>query len=352
MTVMADEIREIPERVERLLADPAPAEAVARAILARPVRWATIVGRGTSDNAATYARYLVETQLGIPAGLAAPSVTTLYRAPIDWRDGLVVAVSQSGRSPDVVGVVAAARAGGAITVAVTNEAESPLGAAAEHVLECGAGEERAVAATKTYVTELVTIARLVALLRPASPIGGGLAALPEVLTASIEAADAWLERVDVVNWVAADDRAFVLSRGYNLATALEVALKFKEACGLFAEGYSTADLQHGPVALAAPDVPVLVFRPDGPTGEAIDGGLDRIVAAGGSPAVVGGADAASRSGRTSRARALALPLDGLPEELSPAALVLPGLLLVEAVARRRGLDPDSPTGLTKVTLTT
>ena len=341
---MAREIREIPSRVTTLLAEGrAEIGAAAGAVVAAAPRWATIAGRGTSDHAATYGRYLFETLLGLPTGLAAPSVTSVYRAPLEWRGGLLVAISQSGQSPDVVSVVEAARAGGAVTIAITNEDGSPLAGAAEHVIDCRAGVERSVAATKTYVAQLVVLAALVERVRSDLALRGGLDRLPAALERTIERSERWLARTDVVAGLAAADRALVVSRGYNLSTALEIALKLKETSGLFADGYSTADLQHGPMALAAADVPVLAIRPPDEMGARVDDVVARLASAGGSTWSID-AGAADAEG------ALGLDL-GLPDSLSPAAFVLPGQLLAEAVARRRGRDPDAPPGLTKITLT-
>ena len=344
-TRMRREIGEIPATIERILAGAVDIEGVATAVTDAAPRWVTIAARGTSDHAAVYAQYLIETQLGIPTGLAKPSVTTLYDGRIDWRGGMLVAISQSGRSPDIVAVTAAARDGGALTLAITNDDDSPLAAASEWVLRCHAGRELAVPATKTYVAQLAVIAALVGTMRAESGLRGSMERLAEALRGVETATDEWLRHAGTqVAAFAAAEHALVVSRGYNLATALELALKLKETCGLFAEPYSTADFAHGPVILAGPGVPVLGIRPDGPIGEQVDQALEVIEARGGRPTRVGAAEA----GRWEDA--LALPID-LPETLSPLAFAVAGQLLVEAIARHRGLDPDAPSGLNKVTLT-
>ncbi len=349
MTIMADEIRQVPEVVRAQLAAAGPASAaVADAVRRAPPEWVSIVARGTSDHAAIYARYLIETQLGWPVGLASPSVTTVYHAPTDWSNGLVLAISQSGRSPDLVAVVEAARQGGALTVAVTNVPDSPLEQAAALSVRCTAGEERAVAATKSYVAELAAVAGIVAALAPGSEVAAALGRVPEVLDTTLGAAEAWLSKAgrELVEAVASAGRALVVSRGYNLATALETALKFKETGRIFAEGYSAADLEHGPIALASAGFPTLAFRPDGPMGAAIDPATDRSRSLGARTWTIGGTETAGRPD-TLTIGALA----GLPECLTPLALILPGQLLAEAVAVRLGLSPDAPAGLHKVTLT-
>ena len=349
MTIMADEIRQTPAVVsEQLDSTAGPLGAVAAAVHGAQPRWVSIVARGTSDHAAIYARYLIETQLGWPVGLASPSVTTIYGAPTDWTGGLVLAVSQSGRSPDLVAVVEAARRGGALTVAVTNVGGSPLEHAAAHTVPCRAGEERAVAATKSYVAELAALAGIVATLAPESELAAALPRVPGVLDRTLTLASAWLtgDGRTLVDAVATAGRALVVSRGFNLATALETALKLKETGRIFAEGYSSADLEHGPIALASAGFPTIVFRPDGPMGQAIDPAAERARSLGAQPWLIGGLEVSDR------ANALVIDaLAELPECLTPLALILPGQLLAEAIAVRLGLSPDAPPGLSKVTLT-
>lgn len=346
-TRMRREIGQIPAAVARVLgASAAEVRKVARAIVRADPAWIMIAGRGTSDHAAVYAQYLFETQLRIPTGLIKPSVTTVYSASVAWRGGLVIAISQSGRSPDVVSVVSAARKAGALTLAITNEPRSPLAAAAALQLRCHAGRELAIPATKTYVTGLAVIAMLVAVLRPESALRDGLAELPETLRSALSRTRRWLRDAgkSAVDDLGAADRALVISRGYNLATAMELALKLKETCGIFAEAYSSADFAHGPKVLAGPGVPTIAIRPDGEMGDVIDRTISAVEESGGRVTLIGGRDAAHHPG------ALALP-HSLPEALTPLLFVVPGQLLVEATALRRGVSPDAPDGLGKVTLT-
>lgn len=358
-TWMRREIAESPDVVARLLAEGrGEVAAAAAAIRAADPGWATIVARGSSDHAAIHLRYLIETELGIPCGLAAPSVTTIYGATLHWRGGLVVAVSQSGRSPDLVAVVEAARAGGAVTIAIANDPGSPLAAAAAQVIDCRAGDERSVAATKSYVAQLAAGSVLVAELAIDGVLRAALAEMPavlrEVLLASIAAID---DDSPIVAEFAGSERSIVVSRGFDYPTALETALKLKETGRSFAEGYSTADFRHGPVVLSGTGVPVLAIRPAGRMGPEIDDAVAAARLAGASPWVIAArADLAAVTGgagiRPAVERVLALPLPaGLPEALGPLATILPGQLLAEAVSRRRGYDPDAPPGLHKVTLT-
>ena len=351
-TWMRREIEETPDVVAGLLeTGRAEIDAVAAAIRAADPAWAMLVARGTSDNAAIHLRYLIETELGIPCGLAAPSVTTVYGARIRWRGGLVIAVSQSGRSPDLVAVVEAARAGGAFTVAIANDTASPLVAAAEHLIDCRAGHERAVAATKSYVAQLAAGAALVAALNPDGRLAAALDRLPATLHGCLVAAlEAIRDDAPIVAEFAASERSIVVSRGYDHATALEIALKLKETGRLFAEGYSAADLSHGPIVLSGPEIPVLAIRPDGRMGPEVDVAIAAAARSGARPWVVGGGKAPGGGGTATGDRTIRLPID-VPDGLAALAFVLPGQLLAEAVARRRGYDPDAPPGLQKVTLT-
>jgi glutamine---fructose-6-phosphate transaminase (isomerizing) len=344
---MRREIEEIPDAVDRVLAAaPEDLRAVAKAFDRVRPRWVMVAARGTSDHAAVYTQYLVETHLGLPSGLAKPSVTTVYGARLAWRDGLLLAISQSGQSPDIVGVVQAARDAGAMTIAITNEHPSPLAAAAEWHVRSHAGHELAVPATKTYVAQLAVVASLVAAIRPDPILDQGLAALPAVLRATLTLTDAWLNGPgrELVRSLADGDRALLVSRGYNLATALELALKLKETCGLFAEAYSTADFAHGPLVLAQAAVPTIGIRPDGAMGALVDETLAAVAQRGGPATVIGGPEAARIPG------ALSLP-SLIPEALTPLQFVVPGQLLVEATAGARGISPDAPIGLGKVTRT-
>jgi glucosamine--fructose-6-phosphate aminotransferase (isomerizing) len=348
------EIEEVPAVVERVVrAGAAEIRRVHLATSTPPPAWVTFVARGTSDHAATYLRYLFEAQVGLPAGLAAPSVTTVYDGHIRWAGGLVVAISQSGRSPDLIAVIEDAARAGAPTIAIVNDPASPLAAAAGHVIDVRAGEERSVAATKSYVGQLAAGAALAAHFGAAIELLAGLERVVPLLAPVIEAAAAVIhDGSEIVEAFSSSDRSIVIGRGYDFATALETALKLKETGRLFAEGYSTADFSHGPVVLSGTGAPVLVIRPGGRMGASVDEGILAARAAGSRPwIVVGEADPGPIAGADpERLVRLPIPAD-LPEPLAPLATILPGQLLAEAVARRRGFDPDAPPGLRKVTLT-
>jgi len=335
---MRAEIAEQPAVVARLMEDQAPFRDAAREARAAGARFVLYAARGTSDNAAVYGKYLATILAGLPAGLAVPSAATAYRARIDFRDCLVIGISQSGQTPDVAEYLGAARAGGAYTLAVTNDAGSPLAAAAHRVLATGAGEERAVAATKTYTAQLAVLAAFWAAWVGDRELRAALAA---EVPAAVEAA---LATEDAVRAVAA--RLIVAGRGFNYATALETALKVEETCYLAAMAFSAADLLHGPIAMVEPQYPVLLFAPDGATRDGVlrlEGELRR---RGAETFVV--ADAGTTA--EGAAGVVTLPRR-LPEAVSALAAVVPGQLLALHLSLARGLDPDRPRGLSKVTRT-
>jgi glucosamine--fructose-6-phosphate aminotransferase (isomerizing) len=319
------------------------AEEIAQTVRERAPRFALIAARGSSDNAARYAKYLFGAHNRLAVGLAAPALHTIYRAPPDLRDALVVGVSQSGQSPDVVAVVADAAGQGAVTVALTNDEASPLAEVAAACLPLGAGEERAVAASKTYTSQVAAFAMLSAALEGDDRRWGEIAAVPDAMAAALEAGGA---AAAAARRLAAATRIAVLGRGFNFATAFEVALKLKETSYVAAEPYSWADFLHGPVAIVEPGFPVVLVAPGGELDE------DALEAARGLAAR--GAVIAAISDRDDllggAAVALRLP-QSLPEWLSPLAAVVPGQLLALELATARGLDPDRPRGLAKVTRT-
>jgi glucosamine--fructose-6-phosphate aminotransferase (isomerizing) len=255
-----DEILEQPEVAARFLAaQAAPIDAIAESLRARPVRRVVIAARGSSDHAALYAQYVLGIRHRLSVGLGTPSIVSLYGAVPDLEDTLVIGISQSGASPDIVAVLAA-RAQGAPTVAITNGPTRPW-APLRPTIDLGAGPERAVAATKTYTTELLAIALLSAALADDPGDQAALAAIPDAL-ASVLATEPEIERISAEQ--AGSARVLVIARGYEYATAREWALKLKELSRVFADPYSSADFQHGPLTLVEPGVPVLALVRGGP----------------------------------------------------------------------------------------
>ncbi len=343
---MAGDIAEQPEVYARLL-EPASIAAIAEVadlIARRRPRHVVLTARGTSDHAALYAAYLIEIRLGLPAALASPSTITLFGARPDLSQALVVGVSQSGGSPDLGEVLRVARAAGALTLAVTNVAGSPLAEAAELEIGLAAGHERAVAATKTYTAELLALLLLVEAVRA----GGGrlpdderaaLAGLPDLAAQALAEPAA----VDLADRYRFADRLVTTGRGYAYPTAREAALKLMETSYLAALAFSGADLLHGPLAMADPDVPVLAVVGEGPGGGAMRDVLGRlgerradVVAI--SPSAVAGA-------------AARIPVPKVDERYAPLLDILPLQQLALALALARGEDPDAPRGLRTVTST-
>jgi glutamine---fructose-6-phosphate transaminase (isomerizing) len=342
---MRVEIAEQPEALRRTFEALLPQVGELRA-LAGDTRQVLFIARGSSDNAAVYGQYLCSARAGRLASLAAPSLATVYGARLDLRGVLAVAVSQSGATEEIVTTLDWSRACGARAVAITNQPGSPLTEVADATLVTQAGDERAVPATKTYTTQLAAMAVLAAALGAGRGGGidvGALGRVPEAVAAMLEVAppaEALAERLAGV------DTLVVSGRGFAYSTALELALKLKEACYLTAVGLSHADLVHGPIAIVDADTPaLLVAAGDGPMVPEMTG-LARRLAGDGAPVYgIGGDPGFAAACRT------ALPGPALPEHLAPLALVVPGQLLAEALARARGIDPDAPRGLRKVTQT-
>jgi glucosamine--fructose-6-phosphate aminotransferase (isomerizing) len=342
VSLARDEIAEQPEVLARMLDVEAPAIAAAAAeIRRRGPRFAVIAARGSSDNAARYAQHLLGRLCGLPVALATPSLHTLYDAPPRYVDALVIGISQSGASPDVVSVVESAAGEGCVTVAITNEPDSPMGAAAGHVIALGTGPELSVAATKTYTASLGAVAALAVAIAEDAERARELAGMPEAiarqltLTAGPEAA-----AVAAAGW----ERLAVIGRGANYATAFEAALKIKELTGVAAEPYSPADFLHGPIAVVGEGFPVLAVAAAGPALAGIHEVLAEVRERDGEVwAIAEEPPPVDRAGH--------LELVPTPEWLSALVAVVPAQLLAVAAAERRGIDVDSPFGLQKVTRT-
>ncbi|MDQ6919978.1 MAG: SIS domain-containing protein [Actinomycetota bacterium] len=343
-TQMAVEIAEQPEAIARTLDALWPLREEL-ASLGQKARAVIFYARGSSDNAAIYGRYLVEVHAGRLAALGAPSVATHYGADIDLQDVVAIVVSQSGETEEIVRTAEWARGHGARIVSVTNSAESELARTADLALVTRAGPEKAVPATKTYTTQLAAMAILGAALGPPdAAFDDALRRVPEAATAMLGAADAAAEVAGRLKEVS---RLVVSGRGFVLSTAIELALKLEETCYITTMGLSHADLQHGPIAVLDAATPaLLVAAGSGPMLEGMRELAASVAARGSTPIAIGG-DAGF-----AKACAASLPGPDLPEALAPLALIVPGQLLVEVLARQRGLDPDQPRTLRKVTQTT
>jgi glutamine---fructose-6-phosphate transaminase (isomerizing) len=341
-THMLTEIEEQPAAL-RATIDALLPRAAEVAALARDTRQVLLIARGTSDNAAVYGSYLIQAYAGRLATLASPSIATTYRSRVDLSGVLAVALSQSGRTEEIVETLAWARDCGARSLAITNGDGSALAEAAEVALVTRAGAEVAVPATKTFTTQLAALAVLA--------IGLGAALDPGELRRVPDAVEALLDRPaagldPLLDELAGDSGVVVSGRGLAYAAALELALKLKEACYLHAMGLSYADLLHGPIAVVDARTPAILLAAD--SGPTLDGTVDlarRVTGAGARAYGIGGGD------RLAAACTRALPGPRLPEWLAPMGLIVPGQLLTEALSRRLGLDPDRPRGLSKVTQT-
>jgi glucosamine--fructose-6-phosphate aminotransferase (isomerizing) len=355
---MLSEIAEQPEALRRTFATLLPRIGEIEA-LAAETRQVLFIARGSSDNAAVYGQYLCSARAGRLTSLAAPSLATAYHATLDLRGVLAVAISQSGATEEIVTTLTWARACGARTVAITNVAGSPLDDAADLTLLTQAGPERAVPATKTYTTQLAAVAVL------ATALGRGgvdqqaeleaLGRVPDAVGGMLELAPAVEELAERLVGV---ETLVVSGRGFAYSTALEVALKLKETCYLTAVGLSYADLVHGPIAIVDAGTPaLLVAAADGPMLPDMTVLAHRIAETGADVYGIGG-DPTFAAACTVTFRGPSSPTGpsgaggpSLPEHLAPFALIVPGQLLAEALARAKGIDPDAPRGLRKVTQT-
>jgi glutamine---fructose-6-phosphate transaminase (isomerizing) len=343
---MTADIQEQPDGYARLLAPEASTAiaAVAARIARHRPRHVVFTARGTSDHAALYAAYLAEIRLGIPAGLASPSAVTVYGARPDLAGALVIGVSQSGGSTDLVEVMRAARESGALTLAVTNNPGSPLAEAAELHIDVAAGHERAVAATKTYTSELLALLILVEGIRAGDGVlpadeRRAMESLPGLAT-ELLTDETPVELARRYRFAA---RAVTTGRGYAYPTARETALKMMETSYLPALAFSGADLLHGPLAMTDPDVPVLAVVGNGPGGASMREVVERLGTRRADVVVIGPSDV---DGATAR---IATP--SIDERYAPLLDILPLQRLALALALGRGENPDAPRGLSKVTVT-
>jgi glucosamine--fructose-6-phosphate aminotransferase (isomerizing) len=337
-TRMFAEAAEAPERVRaQLAANDSRVEDLAARLRNAPPRAMTTLGRGSSDNAATYARYLVETRLGIMTASSSPSVSSVYEASPDLEGVLTLAISQSGRSPDLLSAAQAAKAAGALVVALVNDEASPLAELADVTLPLRAGQETSVAATKSFITALTAIAQLVAIWSEDAPMLEALAQLPDRLD------EAWkLDWRPALAELKEAEHLYVLARGLGFGIAQEAALKFKETCGLHAEAFSSAEVRHGPMALIGPSFPILAFTQDDAAGEGVAETAAGF-AAQGAPVMQVGGRAAAPVTRLPAAR-------GHPA-LEPIGQIQSFYRFADALAAARGFDPDRPSHLRKVTET-
>jgi len=307
------------------------------------LHYVMLAARGTSDNAAKYCKYLFEIENGLPCGLAAPSVVTLYRAQLNLKGCLVVGISQSGEAPDVIEYLSHARSAGAVTTSITNNPISPLAQVSDYPLSIHAGTERSVAATKTYTGTLAVIYLLSAALNANASAQDTLLQVSEQMEQFLGVEDQIRESVDRYRYIR---ECVTLARGINQATAEETALKFIETCYLLSKPYSVADFMHGPFALVEPGFPCFLFAPEGATFPTV---LEAAVKLreGGAETITFSHDEQILSLARTPIR-VPVPVE---ETLSPLLYIVLGQLFSYYLAISRDLNPDQPRGLQKVTKT-
>jgi glutamine---fructose-6-phosphate transaminase (isomerizing) len=339
------EIMEQPEVLGRLLdTKMEEVEKISRLLKRKKIEFVFLAARGTSDNAGLYAKYLWGAFNGIPIALAAPSLFTIYKRPPKLKNSLVVVISQSGQSPDILGVAEEGRRQGAMVLSITNDISSPIAEVSDFVIDICAGIEKAVAATKTYTAQLLAIAMLSVALNPEASRLSVLKRLPDLAKEALS--------LDEITQKAADEymtmeQCVVLGRGFNYATAYEWSLKLKELAYVVAEPYSSADFQHGPVAVVSRDFPVLAVIPEGAVFKDMLSLLSLLVNQRQVKLMV----LSNQKEALSLANAAVRLPDELPEWLSPLISIIPAQLFCYHLTCRKGLDTETPRGLKKITLT-
>jgi glutamine---fructose-6-phosphate transaminase (isomerizing) len=339
------EIFEQPQRLASLLdSQKQTAIEIAKAIQSRNVNYAFLAARGTSDNAGRYANYLWGAYNRLPLALATPSLFTYYQKPPRLNNALVVGVSQSGQSPDIVSVLEEGRRQNCLTLAITNVPDSPLARTSDFVLEIQAGEEKAVAATKTYSTELMAIAMISAALNDSEDSWKELASISKWAEQALQLDKQIAQMAQRYRYMS---QCVVLGRGFNYATAFEWALKMKELTYVIAEPYSSADFQHGPIAMVEGGFPVLAVAPNGRVQESMREMLTRLRKQQNAELVVISDDDEALSLAQS---AIRLPPQ-IPEWLTPLVSIIPAQLFACHLTQVKGYDTDTPRTITKVTET-
>jgi glucosamine--fructose-6-phosphate aminotransferase (isomerizing) len=328
-TIMAQEAAEAPSRIrEQLAANASRIADIVRLIKQKQPRYVYMVGRGSSDHAGVFAKYLIEIEIGLPVAAAAPSIASVYNKQLDLTGALVLVISQSGRSPDILAQVAMAKAAGALVIALVNDETSPLAEQADQVIPLNVGAEKAVAATKSYLATLSALLQLVAAWSGNNQLQDAVMSLPELLERAIELpAQLTAESLDGVKHLV------VLGRGPGYAISREIALKLKEVCGIHAEAFSSAEFLHGPVTLVKDQFAIVDVSVADEANAAHQAQIAEVRSRGARIVHLHHADLVSN-----------------PRVL-PLALLQRFYLDVEAVARSRGVNPDAPPGLNKVTKT-
>jgi glutamine---fructose-6-phosphate transaminase (isomerizing) len=343
-SILKQEIHSQPEVIRNLIKTEKQPIIDLAAALRNRYKYILIAARGSSDNAARYAKYVFQTHNKCQVALATPSVFSIYKSPPDLSCALVIGISQSGQSPDIVSVIKEAARQGCPTLAITNDITSPLAAQSEHVISLHAGQEKAVAATKTYTTSLTALAMLSSALSFDKILFDEITRIPQAIQDTLNGLSGIIERVERYRFM---EQCIVIGRGYNYATAFEVSLKIKELSKVVAEPYSSADLLHGPIAAITEGFPVLIIAPEGPMFSDLVQLHQEIKQRNPDTILI-----SNDQGLLAQAN-LSLPITPqLPDWLSPLITVIPGQLFAMQLATEMGLNPDQPKGLSKITKTT
>lgn len=341
---MIEETRQQPEALARTLEEAAGLEDFLRR---RRPRWIILAARGTSDNAAVFGRYLIEITTGIPVSLAAPSVVTLYHRELDFRDALVIGISQSGESTDTNAYLEEARRGGALTLGITNEPASSITRAADYIVLSQAGAEQSVAATKTYSCQLMAMYLLACALDGHCRLEP-LRRIPETVERTLALESEVAAATPPYTYAG---RALSVGRGLNFANALEFGLKLMETCYVVAERFSAADLMHGPIAMIERGFPVFAFAPAGVTWPSISEVLRRVREVGARTLMLTDSPATAQTGGSILLPACPPGPPGLEDLYTPIPYIVPAQLFAAHLAEAKGLNPDQPRTLQKVTRT-
>jgi glucosamine--fructose-6-phosphate aminotransferase (isomerizing) len=338
------EIFSQPEVLTNLLANTEENQRIAKEIRKKNPSFIFLAARGTSDNAGLYAKYLWGAANQLPLALATPSLFSIYQAPPNIKDSIVVGVSQSGQSPDIISVLEEGRKQGAFTLAITNDPDSPLSKTSEFVIDIAAGPEKAVAATKTYTAELLAIALLSVFLSEEYTKIHDLERVPELISQMLDHDPMIKNLVDRYRFM---DQCIILGRGFNYATAFEWSLKLKEMANVAAEPYSSADFQHGPIALVSQGSPVLAVAPKGQVFSDLFSQLSHLK----NDFKIDLVAISNQEQLLAKANfPLSLP-DNLPEWLSPLVAIVPAQLFSYHLTQSKGFDAENLRGLSKVTKT-
>jgi glucosamine--fructose-6-phosphate aminotransferase (isomerizing) len=343
-SILNKEIHEQPEVFERLIhADHTHIKALAKDIRDKNIKYVLIAARGTSDNAGRYAKYVLGAFNGLIVALAAPSLSSIYQTVQNYEGALVLGISQSGKSPDIVGVLAEAQKQGALTACITNEPHSDMAQVSHHIIDIMAGPEKSVAATKTYTAQLTAVALLSTYLAENDTMLEELKKVPLAANSIFRYEEEIAQLAERYRYM---KHCVTIGRGFNYSTAFELALKLKETTYTIAEPYSSADFLHGPVAMLEDGFPVFVIAPTGKMIPLMDQMIATIHQLKGEVIAISDNELI-----LSRAHSL-LPLPiGLPEWLSPITAIIPGQLFVMNLAGTRGYPIDTPRSLSKITET-